>query len=141
MALIRPHWRWSLPLRIPSAACSIDGRTPGRLFAGGRIRVDLAHRAQPALSISEDEQLIAKLFERAEVADTREPRGTALRDREAETAPDLAEQHVARGFSSLLQSLLQSLLATLLPTLFESFLLPLIGLAFEIFCQHLIDLD
>jgi len=49
------------------AACPIGRRAAGSLLVDDWIRADLAHRAQPTLSIGEDEQLIAKLFECAEV--------------------------------------------------------------------------
>ncbi|WP_243651767.1 hypothetical protein [Thiobaca trueperi] len=77
-----------------------------RVLARVWIRTGFAHRAQPVLSIGADEQLIAKLFQRAEVADARERWGALVRNRGAEATADQAQKDVARGLSTLLQTLL-----------------------------------
>ena len=86
------------------AACPIGRRATGSLSVDGWILADRADRAQPGVALGEDEQLVTQLFQRAEVADAREPWGTPVRNRGAEAGADLAEQPMARGFSTFLQS-------------------------------------
>jgi hypothetical protein len=70
------------------ATPSVRGWTP----AGGWPRADLTQRVEPGVAIGEDEQLIAKRFQRVEGADLREPRGALLGGHRAEAAADLAQQ-------------------------------------------------